>query len=156
MANVNRTKYGAVSGEGYFKLALKCVHSAAPIEQGDLVYWDSTNHRVTKLDSDAHAASLAGIALQPSVISSNIDLASAPAEQTVAVGFGCVAELKTTAAETYYTGTVVYIGADSQTITTVAGANAVGTVVLPAGVASVTGAAGKGVNVLIKGKAFAV
>lgn len=154
MANVNRTKYGAISGEGFFKLALKCNHSAAPIEQGDLVYWDSTNHRVTKLDSDAHAASLCGIALQPSVISSNIDLASAPAEKTVAVGWGCVADMKTTAAETYYDGALVYIGADSQTITTVAGSNAVGTIVLPAAVASVTGASGKVVPVLIKGKAF--
>ena len=70
------------------------------------------------------------------------------------VGWDLVAQLKSTASETYYPGTVVYIGADAQTVTTVAGSNRVGIVVLPVGVSSVSGAAGVNVPVLVKSAVY--
>lgn len=147
--NQNAVKYGAISGDGMKKIHFP-VSSSFEIKQGELVYLDTSAHIIKSLDSDAHAATLAGVALAPSKISSNIDLSTAPAEKTVMVGWDVVAFFKTTAAETYYHGTPVYIGADAQTITTVAGSNMIGRVVLPAGVSSVAGATGVTVDVLVK------
>jgi hypothetical protein len=95
-----------------------------------------------------------GVALAPSAVSSNLDLSSAPVEKAIMIGWDLVAQLKTTAAETYLPGIAVYIGADAQTITTVAGSNLVGHIVLPVGVTSVTGASGVLVGVAIKSNVY--
>jgi hypothetical protein len=151
--SVNPVVYGPFAG-GLKQLHLPCANSTNPVNQGDLVYLDSSAHIVKPVDSDAHAASLAGVALQPSAPTSNIDNSSAPALPALMVGMEVVASLKTTASETYVTGTPVYIGADAQTITTVSATNKIGIVILPPAVSSVTGAAGVRVPVYIKSVAI--
>lgn len=151
--NQNPVQYGVVGGQGFKQLHMP-VNASFPIKQGELVYLDTTAHHIKPAASDANYATGLGVALQPSVASSNLDNSSAPAEKAVMVGWDVVASLKTTAAETYYHGTAVYMGADAQTITTVAGSNQVGSVVLPSGVASVTGASGLLIGVLVKSKVF--
>jgi len=147
--NTNVVIAGTVNGQGFHEVHVP-VSSSFPINQGDLVWLDQSAHIGKPVDSDAHAATLMGVALAPSKVSSNLDNPSAPAEKAVQVGWGLLAGMKTTASETYYTGTVVYVGADAQTITTVAGTNKIGTVILPVTASSVTGAAGVTVPVYIK------
>ena len=149
MANSNNVLYGTSSGQGFSTLALACNNSTAPVAQGDLLYLDTTNHIVKPLDSDAHAATFVGMALQPSAINSSLD-ASVQSKIACAVGGGCVALLKTTAADSYTMGTAVYAGADAQTVTVVAGSNLIGYVAE----GPVTGASGVYVKVLLKGKIF--
>lgn len=154
--NQNAVKYGVGSGEGYDKVVHPCNDASFPIKQGELVYLDTSAHIIKPVASDANAATLAGVALQPSHVSSNLDNSSAiSAQKSVVVGSKVVAFFKTTAAETYHHGDLVYVGADAQTITTVAGSNAIGRVVFSpalnaAGVTSITGASGVTVDVLVK------
>lgn len=154
MANVNSRKYGIMNGSGGLQIQAKVNNATFPISQGDLCWWDNTAKLAKRVTADADAATLLGVALQPSVVSSNLDNSSAPAEIAVQFEALAVHSFKTTAAETYTTGVKLYVGADAQTVTTVAGSNAVGVVQLPANVASVTGATGVNVNVLVYHKAF--
>lgn len=151
--NTNVVSYGIINGQGFKQVHLP-ISSSFVINQGDLVYWDASAHVAKALDTDAHAATKAGVALAPSKVSSNLDNTGAPAEKAIMVGWDVVANLKTTAAETYYTGTTVYLGADAQTITTVVGTNAIGVVLLPVTAASVTGAAGVTVPVVVKSAVY--
>lgn len=153
-SNINAVQYGIFSEQGMSEVHAPVTPGSFAINQGDLCYLDTSTHIAKALDSDAHAASLLGIALQPTAVSSNLDNSSAPAEKGIMVGWNCVANLKTTAAETYVPGTLVYAGADAQTITTVTGTNRVGIVILPLGVASVTGAANVRVGVVIKSAVY--
>lgn len=152
--NSNNTVYGIVSGEGFKKLQMPCADATSAVHQGDLVYFDSSA-KIVKPLVDGSAASFCGMALQPSAVSSSLDNSTAPAQQALMVGgSGILALLKTTAAETYSYGTSVYVGADAQTITTVNPGSGVvvGTVILPIGAAAatVTGAVGVSVQVLLK------
>lgn len=156
MSNVNRIVYGTGNGQGFEQIQAPVNNSTFPIAQGDLVYMDTTAHILKPVLSDANAAALAGVALQPSAVSSNLDNGTVPAQSVIQVGWACVASLKTTVAETYYTGTSVYAGADAQTVTTVAGTNKIGVVVLPSGVSSVTGATGVSVPLRVLARAFSV
>ena len=124
--------------------------------QGDLVFFDAGAKILKALNSDANAAYLAGVALRSSFLAPYTaqNLAAGPGiqknyYQDGLVGIGCIASLKTTNAETYEDGTPVYIGADAQTVTTVAGAHSVGVVKLTSGGDAVTGAAGVEVPVLV-------
>ena len=149
----NAIVYGVGNSAGYSQLDLPCSNASFPINQGDLVYWDGTAHLLKAIATDGNAATIAGVALQPSAVSSNIDNGSIPAPKSLQVGYNVIADMKSTAAETYYSGTPVYIGADAQTVTTVAGTNKVGVIVLKPGQipsGSITGAAGVVVPVLIK------
>lgn len=144
----NNIVTGVVSnGSGFSQLQVKVNHASFPINQGDLVYLNAGIAKVVA--SDANATTLLGVALQPSAPTSSLDNSSAPAAKAIQVGFGCRALLKTTASETYADGTLVYAGADAQTITTVGGTHPVGVISLPSDVASVTGAAGVSVQVLV-------
>lgn len=149
--NQNGVSYGVVSS-GFAQCHLPVDNSDTPVKAGELVYLDSSSHILKPL-VDGSAALYCGMALQPSAINSNIDLSTAPAIKSVMVaGKGCVANFKTTASETYYPGTAVYVGADAQTITTVdpGSGKIVGRVILPTGVASVTGATGVNVPVILQ------
>lgn len=148
-ANYNAISYGVIGGQG-FKQVHAPVSTSFEIKQGELVYLDAGAGVIKPLASDANAAALMGVALQPSKVSSNLDNTSAPAEKAVMVGWDAVVMLKTTAAEVYNYGEAVYFGADAQTITVVAGTNMIGKVILPSGVASITGAANVMVPVLVK------
>lgn len=124
--------------------------------QGDLLWFDSSAKYVKPLDSDAHAAYLVGVALRSAALSIYVaqNVAGGPAASKqyyndALVGIGCIASMKTTVGETYEDGTVLYAGADAQTVTTVAGAHSVGVAKLIAGGAAITGAAGVEVPVLV-------
>ena len=154
--NQNAVKYGIGSGEGYDKVVHPCNDASFPIKQGELVYLDTTAHIIKPIASDANAATLAGVALQPSHVSSNLDNSSAiSAQKSVVVGSKVVAFFKTKAADVYHHGDLVYFDTDAQTVTVTAGTNAIGRVVFSpalnaAGVTSITGAAGVTVDVLVK------
>jgi hypothetical protein len=149
--NTNVVSYGIINEQGFKQVHAKI---GGTIHQGDLCYLDSSTHTAKALDTDTHAATLLGVALQPSSVSSNVDNGSAPAEAGLMVGWDVVANLKTTATENYVNGTVVYVGADAQTITTVSGSNRVGIVLLPVTISSVTGAANVTVPVVVKSAVY--
>lgn len=154
-SNVMNIQKGIVNGEGFLQHeSVPCNNSSFPVNEGDLVYWDDTAHLVKSLDNDTHAATLLGVALDPTAVSSNLDSPSAPPVPAITVGYGAVASLKSTASETYNNGTIVYIGADAQTITTVTGSNPVGVVRLPVLGSPITGATGVMVPVLVYSRAF--
>jgi hypothetical protein len=152
IANLNAPVYGIVGGDGMKKVHAP-VNASFPITQGSLVYLDTSAHYIKLLDTDGHAATLMGVALQPSVVTSNLDNGSGVgAENAIMVGWDCVALLGSTAGDTYHYGDAVYVGADSQTVTNTVGAltKILGTVILPKGVSSVTGASGTLIQVLVK------
>lgn len=124
-------------------------------QQADLLWFDSAAGYVKPLDSDAHAASLVGVALRSAYVApySSVNAAGGPAilknyYPNALIGFGDVYTLFTTAGDTYVDGQAVYYGADAQTITNVAASHSVGVVSLPAG-GSVIGGSGVLVPVLI-------
>ena len=128
-------------------------------QQGDLLWWDSAAGYVKPLDSDAHAATLVGVALRSSYVApySSVVQAGGPGIvknycDSALIGFGLIATLFTTVGDTYVDGTAVYAGADAQTITAVAGSHQVGVVKQVPGTAplgSVAGASGVLVPVLV-------
>ena len=154
--NQNAVQTGIVNGQGFLQHQAKINHASFPVKQGELVYWDASAHIVKPLDTDAHAATQLGVALQPSGVSSSLDNSAAIVEKTIAVGFGCKALFKTTVGDTYLEGDALYIGADAQTVTNTVGANVnkIGVVQHPAAVSSVAGAAGVNVQVLVYSNAI--
>lgn len=152
--NTNNLKFGVVNGLGEMQVQVPIDPVNFPFNQGDLLFWDGTNHLAKPVTADADCATLLGCAKSPSAVSSSLDVSSAPKEKVVQAGFLGIYMMKTTAAQTYYTGTKLYVGADAQTITTVAGTNAVGVAMLPYGQTSVTGASGVSIPVLVYHKAF--
>lgn len=149
----NALKYGGISPQGIKEIGLPCLNSTAAIKQGDLVYFDTTAHLLKPIATDANATTKVGVALQPSIVSANLDNTGAPLPKSLQVGSEGVFFLITTAAETYFPGTVVYIGATAQTVTTDdnggASTHPIGKVVLPEGVTSVTGVAGLRIPVYV-------
>jgi hypothetical protein len=125
-------------------------NGTADINQGDLVYFDATDHVVLPLDSDAHAATLAGVANQSSVLNVYGNKVYSDSG-TIVVGIKGQYSFATTVGDTYTDGDAVYLGADCQTVTNTAGAmtHPLGYVKLSAGQASLVGAAGVKVAVNI-------
>jgi hypothetical protein len=129
----------------------------ADYNQADLLYWDSSAKVVKALDSDAHAATLVGVALRSAFIApyTSINQSGGPAMlkqyfDTALVGFGDIYSFFTTVGDTYAPGDTVYLGADAQTITNTAGGSThgLGTVWMPLG-GTLAGAAGVFVNILV-------
>lgn len=116
--------------------------------QGDMMQWDSsakiaTNNLLSSgsifLGVCEDASPVAGIGTSTRTLTNN----------RLRVKMGqCVMRFKTTASETYVHRTVVYQGADAQTVSTVGATRAIGLVWLPDG-STVTGASGTEVTVLI-------
>lgn len=102
------------------------------INEGDLVWFDTSVHILKALDTDAHAAYLAGYALDSSFINLYGQKKYDPGMVAVASG---IWRGKTTSGDTYHHGDTVYLGADAQTITNTAGGNThgVGVIYLPFG-----------------------
>ena len=117
------------------------------INSGDLCWFDTSAHILKALDSDAHAAYLAGYAYDSSFI--NLYGTKKYDPGVVAV-CGGVTRLKTTAGDTYHHGDSVYYVTDAQTITNTVGGNShpVGVVYLPFG-NTVAGAVGTLVEVIV-------
>jgi hypothetical protein len=149
--NVMDIASGVIGGQGFKQLHLPCANATASVHVGDLVYLSGI---VKPLDTDGNAASGVGLALQPSIVNSNLDNGSIPVPTDLLVGWDLVANLKTTASEVYAHGMKVYIGADAQTITSVAGSNHVGRIELNPGQTTLTGAAGLRVGVVIVSKLY--
>lgn len=150
--NTNAISYGLVNGQGFLQVEAKINNASFPFHQGDLVFLSSGIAKPVTADGDA--ATLIGVALQPTTVSSSIDNGLAPVEKTVQVGYAVAANMLTTAAETYTDGIAVYVGVDAQTITTVSGSNPVGKIKLPPAVSSVTGATGVRVPMVVFSHAF--
>lgn len=110
------------------------------INQGDLVYFDTSAHLLKPLDSDAHAAAFVGVAADSSFL--NL-YGQKKYEDGIAVQHKGVARSFQTAGDIYHHGDTLYLGADAQTVTNTVGGNThpIGTVYLPMG-NTVTGAAG--------------
>jgi hypothetical protein len=117
------------------------------INAGDLVWFDATAYIVKSLDSDAHAAYLAGVAKDTSYKN---PFGTKVYDPNIAIKVKGIVELKTTTSESYYHGTAVYYGADAQTVTTVAGSYIVGYVWNPNSTSAITGASGTKVKVLLR------
>lgn len=106
--------------------------------QGDLVY--SNSGIATVAASDANCQYLIGV----SRLASPMDPApygTAVYPNYAEIEYGGVYSFKSTVGESYAHGTALYIGADAQTVTTVAGTYSIGKVYQPDG-ATLTGAAG--------------
>ena len=118
------------------------------INAGDLVWFDTSSHLLKPLDSDAHAAYLAGFAYDSSFLNLYGQKKYDNSIVAVCVGAG---RFKTTAGDTYHHGDTLYLGADAQTVTNTAGGNthAVGYVFLPGG-NTVTGATGTLVEAIVQ------
>lgn len=119
--------------------------------QGDLLYYDSAAKIVKPLDSDAHAATLVGVAARAAYLAPYVgmNIAAGPAMQknyydSALVAFGVVASFYSTTAETYYDNDQVFWGSDAQTLTKVdpGVGHPVGVVKMPSGSAALTIAGG--------------
>jgi len=86
------------------------------INQGDLCYYDTSGHLLKTVDSDAHAAFLAGVATESSFL--NLYGTKTYTDSgTIQVFTQGIFNFKTTNGDTYNHGDACYIGADAQTIT---------------------------------------
>jgi len=89
------------------------------INQGDVVYWDSSAHVVKPVDSDAHAAYVAGVALQQS--SSKVYGTTVYPTGGIQVATQGVFKFKTITGDTINHGDALYFSTDAQTVTNTAG-----------------------------------
>jgi predicted RecA/RadA family phage recombinase len=112
------------------------------INQGDLLWYDASVHVVKPLDSDAHAAYFAGVALQQS----NTTVYGTKTYPTggVEVATQGIFKFKTITGDTLNHGDAVYFSTDGQTVTNTAGGmtHPIGYVWLKPGQSAVSGATG--------------
>jgi len=136
-------------GGAHYDLAVDPVNF--PIQQGSLVFYDVVNNLTKPVTSDADAATLLGCATKTIPFASNLGNGVTPVHYDMEAAFGDAFKLNTTTGETYVNFQEVYVGADSQTITNTAGlmTHPVGYIRLPSNVASVAGAAGVKVPVVV-------
>ena len=109
------------------------------INQGDLVYMDTTAHQVKPLDTDAHAnGGFAGVAAEGSYIQ---PYATKVYSDQIPVYAKGTFRFKSTAGDTMHDGDTCFIGADAQTITTTdpGSGHSIGVVHLAAGITSLAG-----------------
>jgi hypothetical protein len=125
---------------------------ANQVNAGDLVWMDTTNHWIASIDTDAHAAYFAGVALDGAYIQPYNTKFYMP---QLPVGVKGIFRFSTTSGDTYHHGDAVYqttSGAGNpQTITNTQGGNThvLGTIVLPPGITSIAAATGTLVQVQI-------
>lgn len=120
------------------------------INAGDLVWFDTASTLLKPLDTDAHAAFLAGIAYDSSFLNLFGTKKYETAITAYSVGAG---RFKTTSGDTYSHGNACYLGADAQTITNTVGGNShiIGYINLPNG-NTVAGGAGILVEMIVAGQ----
>lgn len=128
--------------------------SSATYNQGDLVWFDTTNHYISALDSDTHAGSLAGVCLQTFPITSLGAGDGNTRNPSMEVGCFDIFEFKTTSGDTYYEGDAVYYATDAQTITNTVGGNThpLGIIKLPPGLASAAASSFSTIDVYVNTK----
>ena len=117
------------------------------INQGDLTWYDTSANILKSLDTDAHAAYLAGYAYDSSFINLYGQKKYDAGIVAVCVGVG---RFSTTSGDTYHNGDTCYLGATAQTITNTAGGNThpVGYIYLPFG-NTVSGGTGVTVEMIV-------
>lgn len=122
------------------------------INAGDLVWYDTSNHWVASVDTDGHAATFAGVALDGASIQPYSTVFATP---QIPVGTKGIFRFFTTSGDTYHDGDKVYqttsAAGTPQTITNTQGGNSnvLGTVVMPPSITSIAGGAGIQVQVKI-------
>jgi predicted RecA/RadA family phage recombinase len=112
------------------------------INQGDLLWFDASVHVVKPLDSDAHAAYLAGAALQQSVL--NVYGTKSYPTGGVEVATRGIFTFGTITGDTLNHGDAVYFSTDAQTVTNTVGGMSylIGYVQLKPGQSAVAGGTG--------------
>lgn len=152
----NNIVAGCVHQEGFLMHGHVPVnHSTVPVNQGDLVYWDSAAKIAKPIASDSNVASLLGVALGSSKFNSNIDNSTSIKEPTINIGYGVIANMKTVASDVYNDGDPVYYSTDAQTVTSATGSsNKIGIVRLAPEGSAITGATGVTVPVFVYSQAF--
>lgn len=121
-----------VAPKSMFESAKALIDSTISWNQGDLLYLDTTNHLLKALDSDAHAATVVGIArqtvvsgkLKPVYQGTDVD-ASVAIEDVAGPQVGVIAKLKLKAGDAFVAGGAVYYSTDAQTVSS-SGTNLVG------------------------------
>lgn len=110
------------------------------INQGDLLWYDTSVHYLKPADTDAHMAYFAGVAYDSSFL--NL-YGQKKYEPGITVQQKGVARSFQTVGDTYHDGDSVFLGADAQTITNTdpGSGHKIGVISLPMG-NTVTGAAG--------------
>lgn len=122
--------------------------------QGDMLMQSAVGGAAKPLDTTGNAQYFIGVAAKSSYLALTVSQQTGSIvknynQQSLVYNKG-VFSFKTTVGETYLDGTLVYLGADAQTITTVAGGGtSIGKVKLSQGQTSITGAAGVIANVAI-------
>ena len=118
------------------------------INQGDLVWFDSSSHKVKSADTDAHCQYLAGVAGETSYLNLT--------GTKIYTDSGCIPvftkgifTFNTTSGDTYNDGDTLYIGADAQTITNQAASHAVGYAKMRPGQSAVAGGAGITIDMVL-------
>lgn len=123
----------------------------ADINAGDLVYWDSSAKVVKSLDSDAHAATLVGVAAKSSYVN---PFGTKQYEADMSILVGNIHAFNTNAGDTFNHGDGVFFTTDAQTVTSTdpGGGHKVGYVMLRPGQSAVTGASGTTIDILVVGQ----
>jgi hypothetical protein len=120
----------------------------ADINGGDLVYWDSANHVVKALDSDANAEFIAGVAEDTSF--TNL-YGTKKYKSQMNCYVGAICAFYATVGETYAHLDAVGFGGDAQTIGLIAGGvtKKIGYILLRPGAVPAAAVAGDKVEVLV-------
>ena len=121
---------------------------AADINAGDNVYYDDADKGVKPLDSDAHAATYAGVASDSSFV--NL-YGTKKYVVTLPVAVKGIRKFKSVDGQTYAHGVYVYFSTDAQTVTSTdpGSGHPIGRVWLQNGQAAIAGDGVKEVPVLI-------
>ena len=123
------------------------IYTTSGVSTGDMVQWDPGS-RVATNNLLASGSIFLGVANDPNP-AAGLGTASQPLNNgSIQVMMQGTFNFKTTTGETYVHNTVVYQGADQQTITTNSASRGIGRVWLPQGT-SITGASGVQCPVLI-------
>ena len=120
------------------------------INQGDMVYIDTSAHQVKSVATDGNCATLVGVAADTS-FRNLYGTKQYPDSGTIQVYVAGIFTFNTTASDSFADEVKAYIGADAQTVTSVdpGSGNEVGTAKLRPGITSITGAAGTTVDIRI-------
>ena len=113
---------------------------------GEMLYVDSVSFLYKNDIDDTKAANFAGVSLDQVPVSG---IGDRDADKNgIAVARKGVFKFKTTVADVYHQGALVYVGADANTVS-VTGTNAIGRAQMPAVTTAITGAVGVYIDVEI-------
>jgi hypothetical protein len=142
-----------VAPKSLFESALPVLSSAVTFNQGDLIAFDNTNKVLKAVTGTGDGAQILGVApntvvngLMPSPVQGTAVDGSAAIEDMAGPIYGVVAFFKATAGDAWNPGDPAYIGADAQTVTSVAGGSSIG---VYQGKAVASAASGTNLDILV-------